>query len=116
MTYHIHTETRSNLPEIIDRYFGSFTLTPSTGYWKGVAEPSTTIEITTDDRKRVWQLAQAIRTENHQEAVLVESQPTRSTLITAETPTDTWFARILRRRNLIPVTSHPVNPLERINR
>lgn len=80
-TYHVRTETRSNLADLAGRYFDGFTLIEGAGYWQGQRELSTTIELVTDDGDRVLELARAIKVANGQDAVLVERQESTSTIV-----------------------------------
>lgn len=83
MTYHIHTESFPNLPAIAGQYFPGFTIETAQGYWEGQPEPSTIIEIVTDDARKVDRLAEAIRLANGQTAVLVEAYESSDHLVTA---------------------------------
>lgn len=63
---------------IVSRHFDGFTLLKGTGYWKGTPEPALVIEILGTDEQgpgegaRIRALCEDLKTENHQEAVLVE--------------------------------------------
>lgn len=81
MTFHLHTEDRPNLPLLVRQFFPAFTLTPGTGYWADQSEPTCTIEIETEDTGKIGRLARAIKATNAQQAVLVETYPTRKELI-----------------------------------
>lgn len=81
MTFHLHTETRPNIGSIVGRYFDDFTMTRGTGFWHGGTEPTTIIEIVTDNHDRVLDLAADLKTQNDQQAVLVECSDTTSTLV-----------------------------------
>ncbi len=71
--YRLHTEFRSNLPDIASQYFPGFTILAGVGYFRNFKEPSATIEIygTEGDRREVENLARAIATVNEQEEVLL---------------------------------------------
>lgn len=73
--YRIHTEDRDNLPELMARYFGSFTLLRGTGYWDNTQEQAAVIEILAEpcDRWKVMAAADTIREVNRQESVYVTS-------------------------------------------
>lgn len=44
----IYTESKPNIPDLVGRYFNSFTLAYTTGYWQGKPEKSVKIEIACD--------------------------------------------------------------------
>jgi hypothetical protein len=71
MTYRLYTERFANLGEIASRHFDGFTIVDSVGYWKGQREDSAIIEVVTDAPHKIGELAEDIRTTNHQQAVLV---------------------------------------------
>ncbi len=77
--YRIYTERRQNLASLVSGYFDGFTLIDASGHWRGLAEPSAVIEVIqdgdeTETRRRVYDLAEAIRAANDQTAVLVTEQ------------------------------------------
>jgi hypothetical protein len=61
-----------NIIRLANLYFDGFTAYKANGYWKGQAEPSCVIETITDNTKLFYKLANAIKTINKQESVLVE--------------------------------------------
>lgn len=76
----IYTEDKGNISELTAKFFDSFTLLPSVGYWKGKEEKSVVIVIIVLNRasaiavhSKAIELARKIKQENKQEAVLVES-------------------------------------------
>lgn len=76
--YRIYTEHRDNLRTIVGGYFKGFTLIEADGYWMGLGEASTIVEIITDDsvaqRATIYDLAEAIREQNGQQSVIVTEQ------------------------------------------
>jgi hypothetical protein len=93
MIYRICTEYRPNLAELTARYFNCFTINTGVGYWNGVAETSATIEIAAAtpsvenryaDRLKVFMLADDVRHDNGQEAVLVQEVASINTLVYAD--------------------------------
>lgn len=85
MLYQILTEdvNREGISAILDASFPAYTLIPSSGHWQGIAEPSLVAEIETDNATAVHAAAEAIRSANHQQAVLVEAIPSQAELVTA---------------------------------
>ena len=83
--FRIHTETRPNIAAIVSERFDGFTLYAATGYWRGLREDSTTVEILADASRRadVDAIADRIRTENGQQAVLVVELDATADLFTA---------------------------------
>jgi hypothetical protein len=83
--YRICTEDKPNLADLVSARFEAFTIFHGVGYWRGVAEKSATIEIVLESEKRsqVLELAETIRRENHQEAVLVQAIELNSVLVEA---------------------------------
>lgn len=81
--YHLYTERRDNLPSLTARHFAGATFTPSTGLWRGKLEPSTVIEIVGSDKDRpeIKALSDDIKATNHQDAVLLTSEPIRSEVL-----------------------------------
>lgn len=79
MTYHVHTEDRSNLAELTSKYFQGFTLMHAQGYWDGISEPAAIIEIATDDKSQIIALAEDIKRTNMQQAVMIEEYATTKT-------------------------------------
>jgi len=86
MTFHLHTQSADNLPDIVAGYFPAFTLTPGTGYWNGTSELSCTIEIETTDRLTIETLARRIALANRQDAVLIECFDSTGELIMPDKP------------------------------
>lgn len=80
--YRIATEDNPNLPTLASGFFDSFYLTNGVGYWKGQAEKGAAIEVLTDDVDKVHQLAEYIRSVNHQEAVYIMGFDATSELVT----------------------------------
>lgn len=62
--------------EIIGKHFDGFTLLYGEGVWKGISERALVVEImgdgSADESLRIGALCEAIKAENHQEAVLLE--------------------------------------------
>ena len=56
---------------IASKYFEGFTCQNANGFWKGIAEKTLIIEIETDDKKRVIELAEKLKTELYQEAIAI---------------------------------------------
>lgn len=77
----IYTENKPGLSGIVGRYFESFTILEGVGFWKESAENSAVIVVLSDEELKAYQLARAIKRENNQEAVLVESQYVTSEVI-----------------------------------
>jgi hypothetical protein len=76
--YRIYTEdkNRADIETIVARHFDSFTIIPTIGYWKGVAENSLIIEIFGNDQfTTVKEVAEYIKELNKQECVLVTRTP-----------------------------------------
>ncbi len=84
VVFRIYTEDFPNLQDLVSRYFGGFTIFPTTGVWAGFTENSTVIEIigTHADLQTIVHLAGDIRIVNNQTAVLVTWNPTSSLLVT----------------------------------
>jgi len=87
MLYRIFTEDKGNVKEIAklaSRYFEGFTIFKSLGYYKGKAEKSLLIEVTSLDENiclDINDLADDIKVVNKQETVLVEKIACSSKLI-----------------------------------
>lgn len=75
--YTIDTEFFANLPEIVSRYFQSFSSRTVSGWYRGVAEMGTAITIvgTLADLQTITNLALDIKTTNKQDNVLVTYDP-----------------------------------------
>lgn len=71
LTYRIYTEDLGNIPEIVSQYFHGFTVFEAIGYWKGKREKTAVVEIVTNERTEVYELARTIKELNQQENVLV---------------------------------------------
>jgi len=56
---------------IASKHFEGFTCQNASGFWKGTAEKTLIIEIETDDKKKVIELAEELKTALFQEAVAV---------------------------------------------
>lgn len=91
MVYRIYTENK-DLDKIVqfaaNRFPNGFTIFKGIGYWQGQTELSVCIEIVETDRNKamdtelvVYSLAETIRAENQQQAVLVVSIPATAKLI-----------------------------------
>jgi len=72
--YRIYTEdvNRELIEQIVADSFDGYTLLPATGVWKGAREQSVVIELSTEDKARVFETARQIKAANKQEAVLVD--------------------------------------------
>jgi hypothetical protein len=73
--YRIYTEdlNRGEVIRLTGKRFESFTLHPTTGYYRGRAEKSIVLEIVEAQRKEVSALANDIRRLNGQKSVLIMS-------------------------------------------
>lgn len=73
MLYLLYTETKPNLASLVATYFDGAHLRQGKGLWEGVVEDSTVIEIVVpyEHLDVVLRLAEAIKKENKQEAVLL---------------------------------------------
>lgn len=73
--FRIYTENKNpdKINEILSLGFDGFTVIRTKGFWKGVPENALLIEIYTDNEKLVKALAEAIKKNNKQEAILVTS-------------------------------------------
>lgn len=71
MLFRIYTERFDNLAALAAKRFDSFTVLDAVGYWQGQAEKSAVIEVSTDNRAIVRELAEDIKVTNHQQAVLI---------------------------------------------
>jgi hypothetical protein len=82
----LYTERRPNLARLTSGRFEGFTLVETVGYWRGLREDSTKIEIIADAERRadVLTLAEEIRFVNGQQAVFVTEQDVHAVLVTAE--------------------------------
>ena len=82
----LYTERRPNLARLTGGRFEGFTLVETVGYWRGLREDSTKIEIIADAERRadVLTLAEEIRFVNAQQAVFVTEQDVLAELVTAE--------------------------------
>ncbi|SRR6266404_6147951 len=71
--YRIYTEHRENLTTIVSRYFTGFTVFSGIGYYEGVAESATVIEVVAsrDALQTIVHLAGDIKHRNAQSSVLV---------------------------------------------
>jgi len=85
MLYRLFTEdvNRGDIEELTANEFPGFTVYKATGYWQGEAEQSLIIEIVadTDQLERVKALAETIKVNNHQQAVLVETIANHSYMV-----------------------------------
>lgn len=72
--YRILTENKNKdqILDLVSVYFDGFTVFEGIGYWKTLKEDNLTIEIETDDKEKVYELASLIKNNNHQEAILVQ--------------------------------------------
>ena len=84
--YRLYTERRPNLAALCAQYFQGFTLLDAAGYYDGIPEPATVVEVIGDDTdaSRVFALASHIRATNGQTSVLVTRQPLLATAVTAD--------------------------------
>jgi hypothetical protein len=71
--YRIYTENlnRSKIIRLASKTFDSFTLQPTTGYYRGKPEKSIVLEIVEAQQSAVTALANAIRRLNGQKSVLI---------------------------------------------
>jgi hypothetical protein len=71
--YRIYTEdlNRSKIIRLASKTFDSFTLQPTTGYYRGKPEKSIVLEIVEAQQSEVTALANAIRRLNGQKSVLI---------------------------------------------
>ena len=56
---------------IASKYFEGFTCQNANGFWKGLSEKTLIIEIETDDKKKVIELAEELKEALYQEAIAV---------------------------------------------
>jgi hypothetical protein len=75
--YRICTEAKNTdaVKHLVDAYFACYDVKYGEGTWKGVGEPSMTIEIMTEglnDRYIIDQIARQIKLCNQQQAVLIQ--------------------------------------------
>ncbi len=56
---------------IASKYFEGFTCQNANGFWKGLSEKTLVIEIETDNKKKVIELAEELKTALFQEAIAV---------------------------------------------
>ncbi len=77
IVFRLYTEDKSNLTDLVARYFAGATLYLATGLWKGSTEQARIIEIvgTLDDLQSIVHLAGDIKERNHQSSVLITYQP-----------------------------------------
>ena len=71
--YRIYTEdlNRSKIMRLASKTFDSFTLQPTTGYYRGNPEKSIVLEIVEAQQSEVTALANAIRQLNGQKSVVI---------------------------------------------
>ena len=86
MLYRILTEdlNREDIVAIASQYFPSFTLLDGTGYWNGTAERCLIIEVDGHESNiaaDVLSVADRIKKQNEQEAVLVQRVPSDTMII-----------------------------------
>lgn len=82
--YSDKTETtypQSLVLSILDKYLEVYTITKSTGSWKGVQEPSLIITIISDHNSLIQQIAYDLKSALQQEAVLLTFQAIQTQLI-----------------------------------
>lgn len=72
------------LINIVSRYFDGATFIHATGIWKGEKENSIVVEVVTDNRQAIYNLAGDIRVLFGQSAVLITWQPVSSFLLTED--------------------------------
>ena len=78
--HRIYTEdvNRDSIYQILDSLFAGYTVIPATGSWEGKRENSLVVELVDEDNTRselVNAAARIIKDANHQQAVMVTSQP-----------------------------------------
>ncbi|HOC97887.1 MAG TPA: hypothetical protein PKK80_02510 [Bacilli bacterium] len=56
---------------IASKYFEGFTCQNANGFWKGLSEKTLIIEIETDNKKKVIELAEELKVSLYQEAIAV---------------------------------------------
>jgi hypothetical protein len=74
---------RQVIIEILSKYFESFNVTETLGYWEGQAEKSLSIELIGASEKDVLRASEEIRVANAQEAIMVFSITGKSRLVIA---------------------------------
>ncbi len=86
MLYRIYTEDKNwpAIQHILDFWIDGYTVTKADGYWKGQHEASLVIDVITDQPDVIMALAESIRRENGQEAVLVYAVEGHATLVEAK--------------------------------
>lgn len=70
--------------DLVSRYFDGATFTPALGLWKGNKEYFLVIDIITDDRQNVFNLAGDLRVRFGQQAVLIVWSAVSSFLLTED--------------------------------
>ena len=85
MLYRMLTEdiNRDDILELTSNEFDGFTIYKATGYWQGVGENSLIIEVISEnDIADKWQaLAETIKANNKQQAVLIETMQNHSYMV-----------------------------------
>lgn len=79
--FRIYTENKPNVASLVGDYFPAFTLFDASGYWKGQKESSSVIEIMTEDQSKVKALAERIKLENSQEAILITADKVEEEIV-----------------------------------
>jgi hypothetical protein len=74
MLYRILTENKNKrmIKIIVAVFFKCFTLLEGIGVWNRKEEPALVVEIETDDRAKVIEVATSIKRYNDQEAVMIQ--------------------------------------------
>lgn len=93
--YRIYTEDadREAIVGAVSERFESFTLHPTTGYFKGRAEKSVVIEIVEAGEEDIKEVARVIRAINGQKTVLVMRLRGEARKIIEELPSPNWPQR-----------------------
>lgn len=72
---------RKMMYEVLNSHRLDYTMYPATGTWKQIREDTVVIDFVTATREQVEKVAQVIKWENKQEAVLVLEIPATATFI-----------------------------------
>lgn len=74
-------EIGASADRIASTFFPAFTLMQADGYWNGKREKSAVIEVDTNDRAKVYEMAREMKIRLKQESVLVIEVPSKGELV-----------------------------------
>jgi len=84
-TFRIYTENKNKdaINKIVSKSFNAFTTYDAIGFWKSTQERSLIIEVITESKNanKIKHVAQEIKKENKQEAVLIQELKTATRFI-----------------------------------